>query len=107
MASNFYVTIVAESQGTIEGPCQQAEREKTIMGYAFTGKVAMPWDPDEGHPIKLEDAYIVKMNTDLEDTGQKTSGQSQGIEERLELTFNRITWTWVEGNVSTTIEWRK
>ena len=50
MASAFYVTINAESQGPIKGDVVQVGRKDSIRGYSFSNSTTIPRHKDTGQP---------------------------------------------------------
>ena len=50
MPMPFYMTLEGYDQGAIEGSCDQAGREGTILCQALTHEVSIPRDPQSGQP---------------------------------------------------------
>lgn len=50
MASMGYLTLEGQTQGKIEGSCQQKGREKSIEVFALEHEILIPKDPQTGQP---------------------------------------------------------
>lgn len=97
MALTSYLTVTGETQGAIEGECDQAGREGTIMVYEMDHAVTIPRHPQTGLPTGT------RLHKPLEVVKQKDKSSpllfqacTTGEQVTVELTFWRINSAGVE-----------
>jgi len=97
MALTSYLTLQGESQGAIEGECDQAGREGTIMVYEIDHTVTIPRHPQTGLPTGT------RIHRPMEIVKQKDKSSPlifqaccTGENVTFEMTFWRINAAGVE-----------
>jgi type VI secretion system secreted protein Hcp len=77
------------------------------------GKLELLWfrpDPMTGlgqqfYKIDLENAQVVKVETELRDTRDPGTSMFPPL-EWVEFSYQKITWTWLDGNVEASDDWQ-
>jgi type VI secretion system secreted protein Hcp len=113
MALNAYLKLVASRQGHVLGSVSQKGREGTIMVVAVSQIRSAEIDfyrPDRTgierkyFKIQLTNANISGMRLWVPNTRNPRSAQFPEREE-IAFTYQKISWTWLEGAISAEDDW--
>jgi len=97
MPMPFHMTVEGNTQGAMDGSCDQQGREGTILCQAFDHEISIPRDPQTGLPVgkRLHKPMVITKMYD-KSSPKLNQALTSGEQLQVELKWYRIDPTGVE-----------